>query len=118
MLNKYKYIQGIAMIESLLAMLILNLLIFLALESQSWAIHKEREEYQNLVMVNQLQNLVERFRVNREDFIWAHAFEDWRSQIYKIIPNVNGAYHCNAGHYCYFSIQSKNLKAYQLEAQL
>jgi len=95
--------RGYVLLEVLVASCIFGFLILSGFHHQVQNLKKSAHEFERLGAINEARNLLERFRAS--PLYKDVEFNRWESNLHSVLPEVMGAYHCNADHFCEVSLR-------------
>lgn len=88
--------KGFALIEVLVALLILSLGLFGIVGMQLVSLQHTQDAYYRSVATLQLSSLFERLRASESDLARARELNDWNMINANLLPQGEGDYHCIA----------------------
>ncbi len=93
-MKKSKNTKGHSLLELLISLCIASFISIFALEAGFSSLKNSRFQVQKLYAVNELRNVLERFRANPADR--SGEFNRWNDSVSKSLPKASGDYQCKA----------------------
>jgi type IV pilus modification protein PilV len=90
--------KGFALIEVLVALLILSLGLFGIVGMQLSALRHSQDAYWHSLATTQLSSFFDSLRVNRSDTARAKELDRWNALNARLLPEGKGSYACNHVH--------------------